>query len=761
MDGGIYYGGSYYGSSDNTVRIENCIVNGNDSFGVKYGYGQFVRPVILVACTIEGNAGPGVYGKHTVILGCNISGNTGDGINSPSYFPTAKLGENQAVSDVISNCIIENNGGSGIMVQGYSRLIENCLIKNNQGRGISLATDTYGTITGCAIIGNHGGGIRGISGTSLTNCLIAYNSTSGDGGGIWGSNFNLTNCTFIGNSATAGAAIYYYRQATGSITNCIIAFNLGEELIHCYSAEWTPSIAYSDVFGNSGGDWVGCIADQADTNGNFSADPQFCDTVNSDYYLWNTSPCLTAGQGGGYIGAFGQGCGFVLASGPALFGTAGTQVPAAFLIQNIGHCINTLDLDISDQLGWNINPLHYDLVQDSGRIDTVAFTVSVPYVPLGTTNQLKLLAVSKTNPLARDSASLTVTCNAYAESWDIASESNLNGPSNSHVTAVFYVQNNGLAVDSCSLGVSDSLGWNIQPHSCKRVLNPNQRDSVLFDILIPNVSIGTTDKVSLRGVSSTNPFVGDSASLFVICSSYNITITGISDFPNDAGKQVQIHWSSFPGFDPLVTNFTVFRRIDSLFSGLDSKDSKILSLVYPPGNWQILETYPAYGETLYSAIVSTLEDSTIAEGMSWSVFFIRAGTSNPILYFDSPVDSGYSLDNLPPTPPTGLSSYHKQSATKLTWSPTLSPDLYYYTLYCDTLSGFAPDSSHRLGFAIETIFVDSSAQLGKTFYYLVSATDFSGNESNPSNEAMGVRYITGDANTDAIIDIGDIVYLIN
>jgi hypothetical protein len=147
--------------------------------------------------------------------------------------------------------------------------------------------------------------------------------------------------------------------------------------------------------------------------------------------------------------------------------------------------------------------------------------------------------------------------------------------------------------------------------------------------------------------------------------------------------------------------------------------------------------------------------------MYWSVFFIRAGTDNPVVYFDSPVDSGYSLDNLSPSPPTGLFASHEPAVTRLTWSMTTALDFDYYTIYRDTASGFTPDPSNRLGYTIDTTFFDSTAELGRTYYYLASATDFSGNESDPSNEATGVRYVTGDCNGDGSVDPGDVVFLIN
>ena len=247
------------------------------------------------------------------------------------------------------------------------------------------------------------------------------------------------------------------------------------------------------------------------------------------------------------------------------------------------------------------------------------------------------------------------------------------------------------------------------------------------------------------------------------CGDYQVTITSVSDVRNDQGKQVSIKWSSFPGNDPLVTDFSVFRRRDYLLT-LSSPDfavDKSLLLTYPPGEWDWLVTIPAFGETLYSVIVPTLKDSTISEGMYWSYFFVRAGTDNPTVYFDSPVDSGYSLDNLSPSPPIGLLAFHKPAVTRLIWKKSVSVDFDYYTLYRDTSSQFQPSPNNKFAFSIDSVFTDSTAQLGEPYYYLVSATDFSGNESNQSNEAMGIRYTVGDANTDGKVSVSDIIYLIN
>ena len=444
-------------------------------------------------------------------------------------------------------------------------------------------------------------------------------------------------------------------------------------------------------------------------------------------------------------------------------GYADSIVSIAYLVKNVGVVRDSYNLQISDTRGWQIIPLQYNIVLDTGQIAPVSFIVSIPYVDLGTIDQLTLLAVSKTNSLARDSASLNVICNAYVENWDINAGTDVSGTSNSMVTAVFYVKNTGLAPDSCFLGVFDSLGWDIQPRDYYLILNPGQQDSVFFDIQIPSVSVGTTDKINLFGASLTNPYVFDVDSLYISCESYNVTITQISDVSNDEGKQVHIDWTSFPGSDPLVNSFSVFRRKDSLLTSppITPPVDLNFALTYPPGQWEWLATIPAFGETLYSAIVPTLKDSTIADGMYWSVFFVRAGTDNPIVYFDSPIDSSYSLDNLFPSPPTGLVASHQPAATQLLWHPTTSPDFDYYTIYRDTSAEFTPAPEKKLTYSIDTVFVDSTAQLGMTYYYVTTSSDFSGNESSPSNEAAGIRYMTGDVNADGMTDVGDVVFLIN
>jgi hypothetical protein len=103
-------------------------------------------------------------------------------------------------------------------------------------------------------------------------------------------------------------------NSSPSLENSIIVFNSDTTgAIFCEGSSKTV-LSCCDVYANEGGDWVGCIADQAGVDGNFSLDPLFCDTATGDYHLSWASPCLAwynscsvligaldAGCSGGYV----------------------------------------------------------------------------------------------------------------------------------------------------------------------------------------------------------------------------------------------------------------------------------------------------------------------------------------------------------------------------------------------------------------------------------------------------------------------------
>jgi predicted outer membrane repeat protein len=147
------------------------------------------------------------------------------------------------------------------------------------------------------------------SNAMLVNCILSENSANGSGGGMFliESISTLANCTFSENRANVHGGGICCFSSSAILENTIVAFSTQGEAVYCWGSG-TVALTCCDVYGNAGGDWVGCIAGQAGINGNFSADPLFCAPENGDFRLSCTSPCVNR-YGCGQIGAFGVGCG--------------------------------------------------------------------------------------------------------------------------------------------------------------------------------------------------------------------------------------------------------------------------------------------------------------------------------------------------------------------------------------------------------------------------------------------------------------------
>jgi len=211
-------------------------------------------------------------------------------------FPAAKSGERTGSPAVLEGFTVtggSSDWGAGIYMKGCDPVIRNCIISGNSassGGGGMLLRYSSPTITGCMLSGNaanNGGAINLQQDSSPT----------------------ITNCTFSGNSAPLGAAlfsIHFYSIPT--LDNTIIAFSPLGEAVNCGGG---ATLTCCDLYGNAGGDWVGNIAGQEGVNGNFSADPMFCEPDSGDFHIAAASPCAPdwSPPGCGLVGALGVGCG--------------------------------------------------------------------------------------------------------------------------------------------------------------------------------------------------------------------------------------------------------------------------------------------------------------------------------------------------------------------------------------------------------------------------------------------------------------------
>jgi hypothetical protein len=178
------------------------------------------------------------------------------------------------------------------------------------------------------------------------------------------------------------------------------------------------------------------------------------------------------------------------------------------------------------------------------------------------------------------------------------------------------------------------------------------------------------------------------------------------------------------GVDP-VTEYSIYRRIDTGFKGSNGSDLT---------GWDFLLTVPADLEDQYSAVVPTIADSSQAGGIHYSSFLIRSRTANVGTFFDSPPDSGYSIDNIAPGVPTNVVAAYLSSSVNLSWDDVPETDFQFYRVYRDTDPGFTPTPGNLIHETAIPAWVDPTVDPWG-YHYKVTALDYAGNESDPGEPA--------------------------
>lgn len=242
----------------------------------------------------------------------------------------------------------------------------------------------------------------------------------------------------------------------------------------------------------------------------------------------------------------------------------------------------------------------------------------------------------------------------------------------------------------------------------------------------------------------------------------NPAVRFVRDVPGDQGRSVRVRWRKdlrerpYDPADtkPRITGYTLYRRVgpgqavargadplgnsgsrgiaSALNAGRDPEQTAAQATQLPPGDWDVLTTVPATLDSAYQTVVPTLCDS-IPAGICWSVFLVRSISDQQGIYFNSPADSGYSVDNLAPGVPAGLAAQTVAGGTSLSWQPSPAPDFQYFRIYRGSDPGFVPGPG---------TFVHASATPGWTdptqgaFTWKVTAVDFNGNESVPASTTI-------------------------
>jgi hypothetical protein len=231
--------------------------------------------------------------------------------------------------------------GKRIIVRSASGHPENCVLDcEHRGRGFYLnqsegadthiigITVTHGyaktggaiycgdhvaaLIRDCVFIDNEAetkGGALHIAGSEvkIVRCLMADNRASDHGGAVYiccCSRPELINLTLVNNSAGEGSAVSSVGFSLPRLARSIIAFNRGGQAVFFRIGSGHVFTALTNIYGNSGGDWVGDIAEDLGKNGNMSTDPLFVAPQSGNYSLGPLSPCrIAVGQERQVLGA--------------------------------------------------------------------------------------------------------------------------------------------------------------------------------------------------------------------------------------------------------------------------------------------------------------------------------------------------------------------------------------------------------------------------------------------------------------------------
>ena len=238
---GMYQEGSAIYLNAASPTIMNCVIDGTEgNWGA--GITCFISEPIITDCTImRNNLGISVRGdtvkfgfsyigvpSRPTINNCIITENSGVGISCvlDSYA-------------TIKNSTISKNGKRGVYCLSFSgAVITNSHITENSDGGLKCYDYSRITVKNSIIdknIADEGGGIycSATSWLNATDCVIANNTATKDGGGIWdltrfGDAF-VKYCTITQNSAgDKGGGIYVADRGRLILTNSIVWDNTSD-----------------------------------------------------------------------------------------------------------------------------------------------------------------------------------------------------------------------------------------------------------------------------------------------------------------------------------------------------------------------------------------------------------------------------------------------------------------------------------------------------------------------------------------------------
>lgn len=678
---------------------EQCIIDGQGvSRGIQFHLGE------TSACTVDGI---GFERAYTSAYGAAILCTEGS-------------------SPTIRNCLFRDCSswtGGAISILNSSPILESCLLEQNAATTYGGAVFAWGAsapvLRDCTIRyneGQYGGGvaIRLNTTTLVEGCLI-YGNVGTVGGGISLSNSNtavpvILECTIVDNFAAEGAALASEDAAHLSLGHCIFAYNRGGWTIHAdVPADITLSCC--DVYGNQSGDYVGTIAGQLGLAGNISADPLFCDLPGLNFTLDAGSPCLPENHPTcDLIGALPAGCGPALEVVHPNGGESFCQSEPVTITWVGGDRTRGL-VRVELFRGDLLSGILADSIANDGEFEWIADP------PEGHRYDYRVKVIDLTTD-EEDASD-----GPFAILFPVPMVS---APADG---SVYMAEHDSVRVlwEKRCLGSQVRLELLRNGEPCGLIAS-EAANTGTFAWLAAQCD-EESEGYQVRVTDLASGLWGDSEGQFGITPPWPFGLVSITDVGNDQGGQVRLRWIRHlhdATGEPIITGYSIYRRQDEylLPPGNPAEEAAEPALRRLDG-WDFVGTAPARGDSIYQMISPTLCDSTAEAGICWSVFFVSALTPDPLVYFDSAPDSGYSVDNLAPAAPAGL---HWIPPSSLAWEISPEPDLDCYTIYGSTDDTWDGDDP-ILGQTRETIF-----EMEGVFHshFMVTARDSAGNEGAPS-----------------------------
>jgi PKD repeat protein len=353
--------------------IRDCSFIGNSaSFGGALDFSDYCIGARVEQCRFDSNTAISIYeggwssGGAIQIYGlsnvqfynCDLTNNTADGNGHGVAYGGAVICYGATLK--MYDCVLRSNRASGGTIQAFggavfavgggvdTALFEGCEFVDN-----AVESAAGGVFRGGAIYSYNMGWMN------YETCLFSENHCPEYGGAVYdfaSAVLNMDMCTLYGNGADSSGSALALSDNNATISGCILAFNNAGEPVYCFPDEKSPQIATAssaplapnnrinlmsavweednsrrssaadaaleaqavgldiictNVYGNSAGDWVGCIADMDTVVNNMSLNPIFCDTASEDFHLDSLSPCAAGSPAnlcGHYLGAFAAAC---------------------------------------------------------------------------------------------------------------------------------------------------------------------------------------------------------------------------------------------------------------------------------------------------------------------------------------------------------------------------------------------------------------------------------------------------------------------